>query len=190
MDTGPYPASSPVPTAATSRRAGPVLGGVALGAATVIVGMVAGIFFDWAVNIMPALSEVDDRTYVVFMQHTITTMNTSPVFLFTLMGAFVFTGAAAIVQFGLAARASAGWTLAALALYVMAMVITAVVHFPLNDTLENAGDPSTIQDLAGLREDTEGAWVLGHLVRTAAAMVALVCLCRALWLRGAGTERH
>lgn len=190
MSTGAYPASSPVPTGASSRHAGSVLGGLVLGAGTLTIGMVAGIFFDWAITIMPALSEADDRTYVVFMQHTITTMNTSPVFLCTLMGAFVFTGTAAIVQFVRAARASAGWTLAALALYLVAMVITAVVHFPLNDTLESAGDPSTIQDLAGLREDTEGEWVLGHLLRTAAAMVALVCLCRALWLRREGTERH
>lgn len=127
--------------------------------------------------------EVDDRTFVVFMQQTITTMTNGPIFLGTLMGGFVFTGVAAILQYRRGARSAAGWTLAALALYVAAMAITAVVHFPLNDTLVQAGDPDTIADLASLRADTEGIWVTGHVLRTVASMVALACLCRALWLQ-------
>lgn len=123
---------------------------------------------------LPALSEVDDRTFVVFMQQTITTMTNGPIFLGTLMGGFVFTGVAAILQYRRGARSAAGWTLAALALYVAAMAITAVVHFPLNDTLVQAGDPDTIADLASLRADTEGIWVTGHVLRTVASMVALM----------------
>lgn len=144
--------------------------------------MAAGIFFDWAVDIMPALSAVDDRTYVVVMRQTITTMNTGPAFLVALVGALGFTGVAAILQYRRGARSATRWILAALALYVVAMVITAGVHFPLNDTLEHAGDPSTTDDLADLREETETAWVTGHLFRAAASILGFACLCRALWL--------
>jgi uncharacterized membrane protein len=159
------------------------LAGLALGAGTVTMGLIAGMFFDWAISIMPALSQTDDRTYVAVMQKTITTINNSPPFLFSLMGAFVFTGAAAILQRRLGARAAVRWIVAALVLYVVAIVITMGVHFPLNDALEKAGDPDAIADIAALREDTEGPWVAGHLARTVATGLALTCLCRALWLR-------
>jgi len=156
--------------------------GLTLGVATVCLGMIAGMFFDWATSIMPALAEADDRTYVIVMQKTITTINSSPLFMLALMGAFVFTIVAAILQNRIGAKAAFRWTLAGLALYVVAVGITMGVHFPLNDTLEKAGDPDTI-DLAALRADTEDAWVAGHLARTGAAVLGLAFLCRALWLR-------
>jgi uncharacterized membrane protein len=156
--------------------------GLTLGAGTVCLGLIAGFFFDWATSIMPSLAEADDRTYVIVMQKTITNINSSPLFLLSLMGAFVFTGVAAILQHRLGAKAALRWTLAGLAFYVVAVMITMGVHFPLNDTLEKAGDPDTI-DLAALRADTEDAWVAGHLARTGAAVLGLVFLCRALWLR-------
>jgi uncharacterized membrane protein len=188
MGTGENPVSDSFRAEATSRHTGSgLVVGLVHGAATLSMGMVAGIFLDWAINIMPALSKVDDRTFVAVMQQTITTMNGGPIFLFTLTGAFVFTGVAALLQYRLGARAAAGWILAALGLYVVAMLITAVVHFPLNDTLEHAGDPDTIASLSSLRADTEGAWVTGHVLRTVAALLAFAFLCRALWLRRSST---
>jgi uncharacterized membrane protein len=156
--------------------------GLTLGIGTVCLGMIAGMFFDWATSIMPALADADDRTYAIFMQKTITTINSSPLFLLALMGAFVSTGVAAILQNRLGAKAAFRWTLAGLALYVVAILITMGVHFPLNDTLEKAGDPDTI-DLAALRAETEDPWVAAHLARTAASVLGLAFLCRALWLR-------
>jgi uncharacterized membrane protein len=184
MDANRDPAGHSPQTVAGSRGAGSDrLAGLALGAGTVSMGLIAGMFFDWATSIMPALSQADDRTYVVVMQKTITTINNSPLFLLSLMGAFVFTGAAAILQHRLGVRAAVRWIVAALVLYVVAIVITMGVHFPLNDALEHAGDPDKIADIAALRADTEGSWVNGHLVRTVAATLAFTCLCRALWLR-------
>jgi uncharacterized membrane protein len=44
------------------------------------------------------------------------------------------------------------WIFAALALYVIAAVITIAVHVPLNDAIKAAGNPDRIHDLAGVRE--------------------------------------
>jgi uncharacterized membrane protein len=175
--------SHPPKAVVDSRASSDRLAGLTLGAGTVTMGLIAGMFFDWATSIMPALSQADDRTYVTVMQKTITTINNSPLFLFSLMGAFVFTGAAAILHHRLGARAAVRWILAALVLYVVAIMITAGVHFPLNDTLEHAGDPDKIADIAALRADTEGPWVNAHAARTVTATLALASLCRALWLR-------
>lgn len=159
------------------------LAGAALGVGTLCMGMIAGMFFDWATAIMPSLADADDRTYAIVMQKTITTINNSPPFLLSLLGALVGTVAAAVLHYRLGARAAVRWVLAGLLLYVVALVITFGVHFPLNDTLEHAGDPDKI-DLAALRADTERPWTNGHLARTLAAVLALACLCRGLWLRG------
>jgi uncharacterized membrane protein len=183
MDANRNPASYSPQAVVNGRTGSDRLAGFALGAGTVTMGMIAGMFFDWATSIMPALAQADDRTYVTVMQKTITTINNSPLFMFSLMGAFVFTGAAAILQHRLGARAAVRWIIAALVLYVVAIMITAGVHFPLNDTLENAGDPDKIADLAALRADTEGPWTSAHVARTIAATLALSALCRALWLR-------
>jgi uncharacterized membrane protein len=156
--------------------------GAVLGAATLTVGLVAGLFFDWAVAIMPSLARTDDQTFVVVMRETVMTMNGSPLFLLSFMGALLLTAAAVVLQYRRGARASGRWVLAALALYVVAAATTMGVHLPLNDTLESAGDPDRITDLAALRRDVETEWVNAHLVRTVAAVAALACLCRALWL--------
>ncbi len=173
-----HPHRTGAPRAASDR-----LAGLVHGAATVCMGLIAGLFFDWAVAIMPALADSDDRTFVIVMQKTIAAMNNGPLFLLTLMGAFVFTGVAAILQYRLGARPVARWILAALVLYVVAIMITAAVHFPLNFALENAGDPDTIADIAALRQDVEGSWMSAHVIRTIATIGALACLCRSLWLR-------
>lgn len=184
METYRHPAGGPLQAVDNSRRTrSGRLAGLVHGAATLTTGLIAGFFFDWAITIMPSLAQSDDRIYVAVMQKTITTINNSPAFLFSFLGAFAFTGAAAILQHRLGARAAVRWILAAFVLYFVAVLITMVLHFPLNDALANAGDPDTIADIAALRADTEAPWTNAHLPRTIATTLALACLCRALWLR-------
>jgi uncharacterized membrane protein len=158
--------------------------GLVLGAATVAMGLIAGFFFDWAVAIMPALAMADDRTFVTVMLDLITTINNSPLFVLAFMSALLFTAAAAILLHSTGARPAARWTFAALALYLVACIITFAVHFPLHDALA-AADPT---NPAAAREDIEGPWTSAHLIRTLAATAALATLCRALLLhrRSAG----
>jgi uncharacterized membrane protein len=185
MSTKPNPAVQSFQDVVTTRSDSGRLTGIVHGAATVTVGLVAGIFVDWSVSIMPALSQSDDRTYVTVMQETIRAMNKGPLFLGTFMGAFVFTGAALLLQRRIGARAAVRWILAGLLLYVAALLITFGVHFPLNNTLDQAGDPDKIADIAALRAETEQAWNNAHTVRTIAVTLATACLCRSLWVRRA-----
>ncbi|MBM7786830.1 anthrone oxygenase family protein [Tenggerimyces flavus] len=157
--------------------------GWVLGGAAVAMGLVAGFFFDWAATIMPALERSDDRTYVVVMQQTTAAINGGALVPLVLAAALVLSGVAAILQYRVGARSAVRWILAALGLYVVALAVTVGIHFPLNDTLVNAGDPDAIANLAALRESTESAWVNAHLVRTVAVILALAALCRALWKR-------
>jgi uncharacterized membrane protein len=158
------------------------LAGLVLGVATLTMGLIAGFFFDWAVAIMPALAEADDQTFVSVMQELITTINESPLFLLAFSGALVSTGAAAILLFAGGAHTAGRWVAAAFVLYLIACLITFSVHFPLHDTLAAVEDTAPRTELAAARDDFEQPWVAGHLARTAAVIVALSFLCRAVWL--------
>ena len=44
---------------------------IVLGAAVIAMGLLAGLFYDWAIAVMPALTAADDRTLVDAMQQMI-----------------------------------------------------------------------------------------------------------------------
>jgi uncharacterized membrane protein len=55
---------------------------------------------------------------------------------------------------------------------------------PLNDELDQAGNPDRITDLAHVRDRFEGPWVAGNVVRTLLSTAAVAALARALVLHG------
>jgi len=65
-----------------------------------------------------------------------------------------------------------------------ALVITIVVHIPLNTALNAAGDPGRITDVAGLRAGFEPTWVRWNAARAVASTAAFACLIRAVVLGG------
>ena len=109
--------------------------------ATLTMGLAAGVFALFAHTIMPGLHSADDRTFVDAFQHLDRAI-VNPWFMVTaFLGALVCTAAAALANRGTAAMS---WIIAALVLYLAAVVITIAVHLPLNDTLKAAGDPGRI----------------------------------------------
>jgi uncharacterized membrane protein len=64
------------------------------------------------------------------------------------------------------------------------VVVTFVIHIPLNDDLKKAGDPARIENLAAVRDDFVTPWVAWDIVRTLASTAAFGCLAWALVLRG------
>jgi uncharacterized membrane protein len=154
--------------------------GAALVAATMTVGLMAGVFGLYAHAIMPGLGKTDDRTFVDAFQ-SIDDAIINPLFLPTFVGALVFTGLAAALHLRGDGAAVLPWVVVALVLYLAAFVITVGVHVPLNDELTAAGDPDRIADLAALRERfDEDRWVRWNIVRAVASTVALGCLAWAL----------
>ncbi|MDJ0342162.1 DUF1772 domain-containing protein [Streptomyces sp. H10-C2] len=170
----------PTPARAGKRWAGPVLG-----AATVGTALMAGLFFAFDVAVMPGLGRGDDRTFVTAMQN-INVAIENPVFFLAFFGALVLSGIAAFQQRRLGRRAVFGWVLGAVALYAVALLVTMGTNIPLNNELAKAGDPGRVRDLAAVRDKFEGTWVALNMVRTAACVLAVGCLSRALFLHGRG----
>jgi uncharacterized membrane protein len=150
--------------------------------ATLTMGLVTGVFALYAHTIMPALKKSDDRTFVTAFQ-ALDRAIINPWFMLTaFLGALAFTVAALLTNLG---RDTLPWVAAALALYLLAVVITMAVNVPLNNALKAAGDPDRIRDLSAVRERfDEARWAGWNLVRTVTSAGAFACLAWALVVYG------
>ena len=143
-------------------------------AATMTMGLTAGVFALYAHTIMPGLGRTDDRTFVTAFR-SIDRAIINPWFMAGgFIGALVLTGVAAVVHFGTAALP---WTTTAFVLYLAAFVITIAVNVPLNNAIKAADD----RDPAAVRQRfDETRWVRWNLVRVVTTTAAFGCLAIAL----------
>jgi uncharacterized membrane protein len=152
-----------------------VLQGCALVAATMTMGLMAGVFGLYAHAIMPGLRKTDDRTFVGAFQ-AIDRAIVNPLFMTWFLGALALTGVAAALLGG--ERSVLPWVVGAVALYLAVFVITIAVHVPLNDALK-AADPA--MDPAAVRgRFDEARWVAWNVVRAVLSTAGLGCLAWAL----------
>lgn len=161
-----------------------ILRAITLIGATTTMGLAAGVFALYAHTIMPGLHRTDDRTFVgAFQALDRAIMN--PWFMITaFLGALIFTIAAAISN---RSTPAIPWIVAALVLYLIAIVITIAVNVPLNDAIKAAGDPAHI-NVAHVREKFhETRWAAWNLVRVATTTPAFGLLTWALVLHGRAT---
>ena len=159
---------------------------VALMAATMSTGLMAGVFGLYAHSIMPGLRTTDDRTFVAAFQ-SIDRAIINPWFIgVTFLGAAVFTSVAAATNRHTPAFA---WILGALVAYLATVIITVVVHVPLNDAIKAAGNLDRIADLHRVRSNFhEARWAAWNLIRTVASTGAFVMLLWSLILHGRATR--
>ncbi|OAA25481.1 putative integral membrane protein [Frankia sp. EI5c] len=154
-------------------------------AATVGVGLMAGIYFAFACSVMPGLRATDDRTFVAAMR-SINTAILNGWFFLAFLGALALTGLAGAVQLGSGQRPALPWIVAAFVLYGLTILTTGAVNVPLNEGLAAAGEPGRAADLAAARDRFEATWVRWNLIRTAACVAAFGCLTWALLLQARG----
>ena len=145
-------------------------------AATITMGLLAGLFFTFAMSVMPGLGRTGTRTFVDAMQQ-INAAILNPWLALILAGAPVFTIIAAALHLPAGGRAALHWIGAAFVLYVVVLAITVGVNVPLNDALAAAGSPERITDLAAVREKFEATWVHWNIARAVAATGGFALLC-------------
>jgi uncharacterized membrane protein len=163
-----------------------IVRGAALLAATLTVGLMAGVFGLYANAIMPGLRALDDRTFVGSFQ-SIDRAIINPLFLGTFFGALVACGLAAGLHLPEDQRSVLPWSLAAFVLYLCVVVTTLVVNVPLNDGIKAAGRPDDIGDLGAVRSRfDEVRWVRWNAARTLMSIGAFACLLWALVEFGRG----
>ncbi|AUH40586.1 anthrone oxygenase family protein [Streptomyces sp. CMB-StM0423] len=147
-------------------------------------GLMAGLFAAFAYAVMPGLGRSSDRTLVEAMQG-INKAIINPVFMLPFMGSLPLLGLAVVLAWRGQGREALPWLIAALVVYVVAFGVTVAGNVPLNDQLEQAGDPDRVQDLAAVRADFEDRWVALNVVRAVLHTVAFGLLAWALIVYGA-----
>ena len=153
---------------------------VVLIAATMTMGLIAGVFGIYGNAIMPGLRRTDDRTFVAAFQ-SIDRAIINPAFMVTFVGALALTALAALLHLTGDGRSTLPWIGAALVLYLLVFVITIAVNVPRNNEIKAAGDIDRMTDPHGVRERfDEDRWVRWNHVRTLASTVAFGLLAWAL----------
>ncbi|MFG2713503.1 DUF1772 domain-containing protein [Streptomyces goshikiensis] len=156
---------------------------------TVLVGLMAGLFFAFDVSVMPGLAKADDRSYVTAMQNFNAAIDGNALFGTAFVVALLTAVASAAVEFRGGRRQVAAWVGAAAVAYLVVLVITFAVNIPLNNDLADAGDAAKLTDFA-IVDTFKGTWVTTNIVRTLLCTAALTALARALVLYGRATARR
>ncbi|OBJ45552.1 hypothetical protein A5630_00875 [Mycolicibacterium mucogenicum] len=155
------------------------LGTTALIVALLSSGLLAGLYYAYAVSVMPALGAFDDRTFIDVM-NKINVVIVNPPFLLTFLGSVGFTALAGAFYFKPGARPVLIWIGIGLALNLASLAVTSVVNVPLNDKLATATASSSPADLASLRQQFETSWVRWNMIRALANTAATGVLAWAL----------
>jgi uncharacterized membrane protein len=157
-----------------------VLREVVLIAATLAMGLMAGVFGIYSNAIMPGLRRTDDRTFVAAFQ-SIDRAIINPAFMATFLGALVLTALAALLHLTAEGRQLLSWIVAAFVLYVFVFVVTIRVNVPRNNEIKAVGDVDRLTDPRGVRERfDEARWVRWNHVRAFASILAFGLLAWAL----------
>jgi uncharacterized membrane protein len=152
-------------------------------AATITVGLVAGVFFAYAVAVMPGLGETDDRTFVGAFQ-AMDRAIINPVFMAAFVGALAITGVTGALHLAEEARDVLPWIVVAFVLYLVVFIVTVGINVPLNDAIKAAGRPDNIDVAAVRARFHEARWAGWNIVRTVLTTASSSCLAWALIVNG------
>ncbi|MGW0752361.1 anthrone oxygenase family protein [Streptomyces sp. NPDC002587] len=154
---------------------------------TVLMGLMAGLFFAFDVSVMPGLAAGDERTYVTAMQAFNEAIDGNGLFGMAFVLALLLSVASAFVEFRKGRRGVAIWVGAAAVAYFVVLMITFSVNIPLNNELADAGNAAQMTDFS-IVDKFKGTWVSTNIIRTLLCTVALTALSRALILYGRATR--
>jgi uncharacterized membrane protein len=169
--------------ASRPRIVGSAVRTLTLGLATLATGLVAGVFYAYAVSVNLGLAAQPDASYVATMQ-AINARIQNPLFFASFFGAVLFLLAtlAAHIQRPRSGR----FRLVALAcaLYIVGgFLLTAFVNVPMNEELARVAANASPDELAGARAAYEGPWNFWNGVRTVFSSMAFLALIGACLLR-------
>ncbi|PRX98900.1 DUF1772 domain-containing protein [Allonocardiopsis opalescens] len=165
----------------------PILAAAALTAATVLTGLVAGLYYSFAMSVMPGLARADDRTFLETLRH-INAAILNGWFALGFVGAPVLQVVAAVaVPFVPGGAAALPWLAAAFLCYVVTLLVTFRVNVPLNNALDAGGPAEGGPADAQRRRDFEAQWVRFNVVRAVFATASLASAAGGVLAYGLGT---
>jgi len=159
-----------------TRPAQRVSSNLLLGGAIGTTGLLAGLYYGYAVSVMPGLHRAGDQTMVEAMQQIDRAIQ-NPVFFISFLGAPALSLWALIRARRGQSNEALKWIMAGFALNALGLLITAGLNIPLNNQLDKA------KNVAAARHDFENPWIAWNIVRTLVTTAAFACLARVPFLR-------
>ncbi len=154
-----------------------------LGLATLATGLVAGVFYAYAVSVNLGLAAQPDASYVATMQ-AINARIQNPMFFASFFGAVLFLLAALAAHIPRPRSGRFRLVALACALYIVGgFLLTAFVNVPMNEELARVGANASRGELAVARATYEGPWDFWNGVRTVFSSMAFLALIGACLLR-------
>jgi uncharacterized membrane protein len=154
-----------------------------LGLATMATGLVAGVFYAYAISVNLGLAVQPDASYVATMQ-AINERIQNPMFFASFFGAVLFLLATLAAH---VARPRSGrfWLVAlACTLYIGGcFLLTIFVNVPMNEELARVAEGASPDKLSGARAAYEDPWNFWNGVRTVFSSMAFLSLIGACLLR-------
>jgi len=152
-----------------------------LALATLTTGLIAGVFYAYAVSVDLGLAQQPDASYVATM-NAISERIENPLFFASFLGAVVFLLAALAAHYSRRPRTGRFWLVAlACVLYIGGgFLLTMVVNVPMTQELAAVDSNAPARVLAEARAAFEGPWYFWNWVRTVfstLAFLALICAC-------------
>ena len=180
MEEKPNKRNPTSPGAFRPRARGSAVRALTLAGATLTTGLVAGVFYAYAVSVNLGLAAQPDASYVAVMQ-AINERIQNPLFFLSFFGAVLFL-MAALVVYSPRPRSGRFWLIAlACVLYVGGgFLLTVFVNVPLNEELARVAADASAGELARARAGYEDPWNFWNGVRavfSSLAFLALVCAC-------------
>ena len=153
---------------------------LALACAVLTTGLVAGVFYAYAVSVNLGLAEQPDTSYVSTMNE-INEKIQNPLFFATFFGAAVFPIVALIVHLPRPRSGRLRLIVPACVLCVGGgFLVTALINVPLNEELARIAATAPAAELSRARATYEGPWNFWNGVRallSVAAFLALIGAC-------------
>lgn len=147
---------------------------IALIAAILTSGLLAGLFYTFSCAVTPGLHRVDDHAFTtVFRAINVAIMNGW--FLMTFIGAPLLTTVAAALHIPDGYCPVLPWILAALACHVATLAVTGGISVPLNNRLD-AAPTATDTERAAARTQFEPRWNGWNLIRTLTSTAGFTAL--------------
>jgi uncharacterized membrane protein len=165
------------------RNLGSAVRTLTLGLATLATGLVAGVFYAYAVSVNLGLAAQTDASYVATMQ-AINARIQNPMFFASFFGAVLFLLATLAAHIRRSRSGRFRLVALACALYIVGgFLLTAFVNVPMNEELARVVANASPDELAGARAAYEGPWGFWNGVRTVFSSMAFLALIGACLLR-------
>jgi uncharacterized membrane protein len=152
--------------------------------ATFTTGLMAGVYFAFAISVTLGLAAQPDASYVATMQ-AINEKIENPLFFASFFGAALFPLAALAVHYSRRPRSGRFWLVAlACVLYIGgSFLLTVFVNVPMNEELARVAPEASAGGLARARAAYEGPWNFWNVVRTVFSFLSFLVLIGACLLR-------